>query len=65
MSKRKRKFGVWLSNHTSRQDDEWLFVYAKDINEASKEIEGQYNNNRFSISRILPIKEFRRFYGNL
>ena len=58
---RKRKYVVWLSNHTDRRDDEWRVVFAKDEAEARDLV--VYPSYRFSIDRIWAIKEFRKFYG--
>lgn len=60
--KRKKKFVVWLNNHTDRQDDEWVVVYAKsrkDIN--MKDV--YFDFRRFTPSRVLTAKEFVKEVG--
>jgi hypothetical protein len=60
---RKKKWVVWLRNGTSREDDEWLTVWAKDYDGAVKEATPKINFYRFCIRFVMPIKEFKHFYG--
>ena len=62
---KKRKYGIWLSNHTDRRYDEWLFVRASSSEEAKDVAKDKIDFNRFSIRGPYPIKEFRAIYGNL
>lgn len=65
MKKKKRKYGIWLSNYTDSRDDSWIFVYASSSKEASAMAKHGYlyDNSRFSIRDIMPVKEFRKWYG--
>ena len=59
-TKRRRKYGVWLRNHTDYRDDDWTYVYAKTASEA--ESLAQYDSTRFSIAGAEPIAKFRKRY---
>ena len=54
-------WGVWLSNHTDRRDDEWVGVMAETETEAIEN--AQFDHSRFSAARALPKKEFCKLYG--
>lgn len=58
---RKKKFVVWLHNHTDLRDDEWVAVWATNADEASENAE--YDSNRFSKGRVLTATEFRKEMG--
>jgi hypothetical protein len=60
---RATKYVVWLSNHTDREDDEWLVTYAHSYEEAKQKVRNKVDFSRFSFSNTFTIKEFRRFYG--
>ena len=66
---RKRKFVVWLNNHTDRRDDEWVAIWAKTSDEAKKlvaekmEYDPFKNFNRFSLSHVYTAREFRKRMG--
>jgi hypothetical protein len=62
-TKRRTKWVVWLRNGISREDDEWLVVWARDYNEAVKEATSKINFMRFCIRHVMPVSEFRKFYG--
>lgn len=61
-----KKWGVWLNNFTSRKDDEWTYVWAKNYPQAyGKALETIKHHpyfNRFGVSDVMHIKEFRIFY---
>jgi len=65
-SSRSVKWGIWLKNFTSRKDDEWIYVWAKTQIEAHskalKQIAKYPYVNRFEISNVLLLKDFRKFY---
>jgi hypothetical protein len=60
------KWGVWLNNFTSRKDDEWKYVWATTYPEAYDKavqlIKKYPYINRFGVSDVLKIKEFRKLY---
>lgn len=58
---KKRKFGIWLHNHTDRRDDEWIFVWAKTAAEAKTL--ANYDVSRFSLGYTAPVEKFRKLYG--
>jgi hypothetical protein len=59
---RKRKFVVWLRNHTDHDDDETVVIWAKTAEEAAKNV--QFNSSRFSIRAVLTAAEARmNWYG--
>jgi hypothetical protein len=62
-TKRRTKWVVWLRNGTSREDDEWLVVWARNYDEAKEMAIPEIDFNRFCIGRVMPVSEFRRFYG--
>lgn len=55
-----KKYGIWLSNHTSRDDDEWVYVRAESAYDAK--LKAVFDESRFSIQDVLPVAEFRKRY---
>jgi hypothetical protein len=55
-----KTYVVWLRNNTDSRDDEPIKIKAKDKDEAT-EIAGHHLNNRFTISRVYTLKEFKRW----
>lgn len=62
---RKRKFVVWLNNHTDRRDDEWVVRWAVSAQRARAEVlsERMFDATRFSPGRVLTAAEFFRENG--
>ena len=60
-NKRKRLWGVWLSNRTDHRDDEWVGIMAQ--NEAEARRDAQFNSSRFNIKDVAPAKEFCSRWG--
>lgn len=61
--KRKRKYVVWLYNHTDHRDDEWKVFWAKDASEAIHLTKSVLDPTRFSIAYAVTVKEFRKMNG--
>lgn len=63
MKIRKRKYVVWLYNHTDRRDDDWVVVYAKSPTVAKKGAKYLYDTNRFSLGHVQTATQFRKENG--
>lgn len=51
--KRRVSYVVWLNNRTSRKDDEWIVVKARNPDEAIEQAKGKYDSHRFSIGHVI------------
>ena len=62
---RKKKFVIWLSNHTDSNDDEWVSVYAHTEEEAMERVveDMMYDSMRFTPTCVYTIKEFIKEQG--
>lgn len=58
---RGKKFVVRLRNQTDSRDDVWRTVWAKTEKEAKQKV--TYDEHRFFLGNIYPIKEFIRYFG--
>lgn len=61
---RKKKYVVWLHNHTNRLDDDWRVVWARSPEEAAK-AEIQFDATRFSRGAVSTVAEHRKKMGVL
>lgn len=61
-----KKFGVLLRNNHCHDDNEARIVFANNEENARNEAEKMLlGKPRFSISYIMPIKDFRKHFGKI